>query len=296
MKNRRGFTLVELPVASRRGRSAFTLVELLVVAAIIGMLVTIAMPALGRALWLARRATCGTQIGNALKGMRLYVAEYDGRYPTCGYGFKTKQFDVIGADIHQDPDTADSNSRNLFLAVRTGFVDPDLMLCPAVKGTEVAHVPNKQDGLHYDFDVGVDDGGTVKYVEKLSYSFHLQFSPRENGPKGYQLVRTSDNGMAVLADKNPHVTYRDNEFNGGFKAEEPITMGAEANSFNHRYGTVNEGQNVGYPDGHAVWKTDPEAGVNDDNIYTVWDGKDIRGGKISESSMPQGRTDSFLVP
>jgi prepilin-type processing-associated H-X9-DG protein/prepilin-type N-terminal cleavage/methylation domain-containing protein len=67
-------------VASGIGRRAFTLVELLVVVGIIALLVTILMPALSRALMLARRTTCKTTMYNHGRAVITYVHEYNS-YP-----------------------------------------------------------------------------------------------------------------------------------------------------------------------------------------------------------------------
>ncbi len=67
----------------RRGSKGFTLVELLVVVAIIAMLVGILMPTLGRARDLARRAVCGAQMNAMGKASLLYQNECDS-YPPMG--------------------------------------------------------------------------------------------------------------------------------------------------------------------------------------------------------------------
>ena len=73
----------ESPAANRRRRSAFTLVELLVVVAILALLIGMLMPTLGRSRDLARRATCAAQLNAIGKSVTLYVNDH-GSYPPMG--------------------------------------------------------------------------------------------------------------------------------------------------------------------------------------------------------------------
>jgi prepilin-type N-terminal cleavage/methylation domain-containing protein len=66
--------------SSRRGRAAFTLVELLVVIAVIAMLVAILLPVLGSARERARRAVCLSNVHQLGLAATTYAMEYRGRY------------------------------------------------------------------------------------------------------------------------------------------------------------------------------------------------------------------------
>jgi prepilin-type N-terminal cleavage/methylation domain-containing protein len=67
----------------RHSRGGFTLVELLIVIGIIGLLVTIIMPALHRARELAKDVVCLTQVDAQLKAIHIYAAEHDGLAPAA---------------------------------------------------------------------------------------------------------------------------------------------------------------------------------------------------------------------
>lgn len=62
-------------------KSAFTLVEILVVVAIIALLAAILFPVFGRARDKARQATCTSNLKQIYLGLRQYASDYDGSYP-----------------------------------------------------------------------------------------------------------------------------------------------------------------------------------------------------------------------
>jgi hypothetical protein len=253
------------------------------------------MPTLSRVRVLAKRAVCGTNLNAAAKGLNLYATEHKGRFPTCGYGATTSRFDVMGKDVTSSSlNPPDSNSRNLFLAVRLQSLEPDALICPATDDEPAYR--SKGSDTYYDFKTGT--GSSFK--SRCSYSYHLQFSNRSGGGRGYPLTKMSHGSMALLADKNPFVTYK-----GGSNYEAKVEIPGgdspgtkDGNSKNHGMDGDRDGvgQNVAYLDAHVVWTTVPTAGLDGDNIYTVWDGNDKSGGTLSSGSMPKGKTDSILVP
>ena len=62
-------------------RSGFTLIELLVVISIIALLVSILLPALGKARDQAKSVICSTNLRNPLIALRMYADDYNGRLP-----------------------------------------------------------------------------------------------------------------------------------------------------------------------------------------------------------------------
>jgi prepilin-type N-terminal cleavage/methylation domain-containing protein len=66
-------------------RSAFTLVELLVVVGIIALLIAILMPVLSRARAEANRTVCLSNIRQLGMGILMYCNDNSGYFPTCAY-------------------------------------------------------------------------------------------------------------------------------------------------------------------------------------------------------------------
>jgi hypothetical protein len=114
----------------------------------------------------------------------------------------------------------------------------------------------------------------------------------------YALTTSSEPGMAVAADRNPWMMSpaaeaKDAAVLISYNPEGGREMVNIANAIAHQ----EEGQNVLFMDSHVSFMKEPFCGVNEDNIYTYWDGGDIRRGgyPVANVSEPADRLDSFLV-
>ena len=68
-------------------RKRFTLLELLIVVAVIGILVTLLMPSLAKARQAARNAVCLTNTNQLGKGATLFTSDNSGKYPNNNFQY-----------------------------------------------------------------------------------------------------------------------------------------------------------------------------------------------------------------
>jgi prepilin-type N-terminal cleavage/methylation domain-containing protein/prepilin-type processing-associated H-X9-DG protein len=277
-------------------KKGFTLIELLVVIAIIALLMGILMPALARVRQIAFRMICGTNLSGIGKAMLIYSTDYDDEYPRAGgpstqwnntiANFQaTNRYHAYGLQADGSGGRA-SVASSLYLLVKYSDVTPKVFLC---KGDSGATEFKPTDyGIVDREPMDLWDFGTLP-VEHCSYTLHLPYGR-------YSLTASSDPGMAVAADRNPWM----NSPSGAKKDPKlysPIG-GREMTNKGNALAHQEEGQNVLFMDGHVGFEEVPFCGINEDNIYTYWDGGDLRIGAIpicGPDVTPMDREDSLLV-
>jgi hypothetical protein len=238
---------------------------------------------------------CGVNLSGLGKAMLIYSNDYDDEFPRAGgpnarwvarlpwwaaYNLK----DAYGLSDPNATEGRASVSASLYLLVKYTEVTPKSLVCKEDYGT-TEFKPDRY---------GVDDKKLIDLWDfgpnppnHCSYSYHMPYGP-------YALTTSSEPGMAVAADRNP---WQDSPFTKArdfhaFNPDDARNSMKAGNSISHQ----GDGQNVLFMDSHVGFEKRSFWAVNEDNIYTYWDGPDIRRGAFPVlGSQPTDRLDSLLV-
>jgi hypothetical protein len=180
-----------------------------------------------------------------------------------------------------------------YLLVKYAEVTPKSFLCKGDSGVSefkpADYGAGNRDLIDL-WDFGPYNSTTDNPRSHCSYSYHMPFGL-------YALTTSSEPGMAVAADPNP---WMDSPAGAGKTMAGPPpfdpTGGKEAIKVGNAITHQEDAQNVLFLDIHVGQEKRSFCGINDDNIYTYWDGGNIQiGGVPTIGSAPQDRLDSLLV-
>ena len=208
-------------------KKGFTLVELLVVVAIIALLVAILAPALSRVKQHAERVVCGTNLKGLGNSFAVYAAGFGGGYPLQGdsppsppghkWDWRTNGWQQSGDKNWAEPGTITVGA-SLYLLIRETDVTPKQFVCPSsdqrpYKGEnaggdtgEALDIVELWDfGMYAENSAGPGIGPQHGPCNHVSYSYQLPYDtvPGDNF-SAYPPDSSADASMAIMADRNPH--------------------------------------------------------------------------------------------
>ncbi|MBC8469389.1 MAG: hypothetical protein H8D56_07945 [Planctomycetes bacterium] len=281
----------------RDNSKKLTIVEVVIVVLVCLFLLGIVPLALQQSRNDASRVTCNRNLSEIGKAMIIYANDYDEELPRAGSRNSIWSMAIPNwkADnrfyayyLLSDGSGGQATiTSSFYLLVKYAEVSPKTFVCPGDKGA-TEFKPS---------DYGENDSDILKFWDfgdlpsgHCSYSYHMPYGL-------YALNTSSEPGMAVAADRNPWIS--------SFEEAKPYNLLSsynpdgskkeikKGNSVTHK----EKGQNVLFLDGHVSFKESPLCGINNDNIYTYWDGGDIRRGGYPFVSASEQRdvSDSYLV-
>ncbi len=263
--------------------------------AVIILLIVIIRPFFARTRSIALHNVCWSNLKGIGTAMLIYANDYEDELPRAG-GKTTKwgrtpnwqannRSEAFGVASDGSGGTA-SISSSLYLLVKYAEVTPKSFICKGDVGASEFQ-PSKYNAGDKEL-IDLWDFGPEP-SKHCSYSYHLPYSK-------YALTTSSEPGMAVAADRNPWMP-RPGEKARDFSRFDPsYTASTKAQKYGNAIAHQGDGQNVLYMDGHVNFQNRSYCAIDDDNIYTYWDGEDKQRGIAPVlGSEPQDTLDSLLV-
>ena len=206
-------------------KKGFTLVELLVVVAIIALLVAILAPALSRVKQHAERVVCGTNLKGLGNSFAVYAASFGGDYPVQGdsppaddpheWDWRTTGFQA-GSAKNWAQSGSITVGASLYLLIRETDVTPKQFVCPSgdqkpYKGENAGGVGGEaldivelwDFGMYMGTSIGAGRGPQHGPCNHVSYSYQLPYDVTSGAFPAYPPDSSADASMAIMADKNP---------------------------------------------------------------------------------------------
>lgn len=271
-------------------KTGFSLVEILVVVAIIGLLIAILLPALSIVRRSANRRNDAANLKGIFTGLAGYADDNRNSYPK--YFTDNNSATDVAIGFTADPITGksvptsfagDANYDNnvsaaLWLMARGEYLQPKIFINPASADTINPIDRNLAISDYYDFLT----------ADNLSYSMINMYdsvvSTKWTSSVGPETVMLGNNNNGL-----PSITATvANSYD--IAATTPIDL-QEMNSLDHD----GAGQNFVYADGHAEFKRNPLAAFSDtDNVYTYNDAAATKTDATAIGTINNGATGATI--
>jgi hypothetical protein len=242
------------------------------------------------------RVQCADNLSRIGQAMLIYANDYDDKLPRSGGRNSTWAPTIpnwsalnryMAYSLSADGSGGSASiSSCLYLLVKYAEVTPGTFVCPGDAGTSEFRLADLDEPFFGDLIDLWDFGPDAR--KHCSYAYHMPFGV-------YALSMSNDPGMAVAADRNPLMD-SPAAFAKAFPGYFNPRGIREAIKYGNAIAHEEEGQNVLFLDSHVAFEESSSCGMLGDNIYTYWDGGDIRiGAPPVLGSMPQDRIESLLV-
>jgi prepilin-type N-terminal cleavage/methylation domain-containing protein len=219
----------------------FTLVELLVVMAIIALLLGLLLPALAKARMTARQVKDATQLGQVHKAWLTWSREFNGVFPTPGLinrlASNGQQIPGKGAE-----DITKNSHDNLYSAcIMQNYISPQVCVSPSEASSNVAIA---SDFNYNQYDIPQDKYWDDRFDTDLQARCNTSYGTMnlDGARKTQQWKESLDSKHAVVANRGvPNGSYAANVYNNS----KTLEIHGGRNSW--------EG-NVCYNDNHVVFE------------------------------------------